>query len=218
MTAPTVDELARIPLLQALTPEALRQAASLFTVERFPRGAIVIREGARVDTFFFVLTGRARFYWRDDEGRQIDIADVPPGGHFADATVGGEPALASLMAVEDLRVAVLPMASFERLLLEHPALALAYIKRLIVGFRRRLEASRRFAMDDVYGRIVQVLDAEAQPDEGARVARLTQVEIGRRVGATREMVGRILRDLERGNYVRLDRGRLVVLRALPSRW
>ena len=73
-------------------------------------------------------------------------------------------------------------------------------------------------MDDGYGRIVQVLDAEAQPDDGARVARLTQVEIGRRVGATREMVGRILRDLERGNYVRLDRGRLVVLRALPSRW
>ena len=218
MTAPSTAELAGIPLLQALTPAELERAAPLFTVERYPRGAILIREGARMDTFFFVLSGRARFFWRDDDGHQLDIADVPPGAHFADATVGGEPALASLMVIEDLRVAALSMASFERLLLEHPALALAYIKRLIVGFRKRLEAGRRFAMYDVYGRIVQVLHGESQAADGARVARITQVDIGRRVGATREMVGRILRELERGGYVRLERARIVVLRALPSRW
>ena len=47
---------------------------------------------------------------------------------------------------------------------------------------------------------------------------MTQEEIARRVGATREMVGRVLRDLTRGGYLQVDRGRIEIVRKLPARW
>ena len=111
------------------------------------------------------------------------------------------------------------MDDFEALLLQHPKLAVAFVKRVIQRFRRRLEATRTFAMKDVYGRVTQFLQSRAV-ETGGRVLteRLTQEEIARRVGATREMVGRVLRDLTRGGYLQVDRGRIEIVRKLPARW
>jgi CRP/FNR family cyclic AMP-dependent transcriptional regulator len=219
MNTPTPADLARVPLFAALTPDELQAAAGLFRVRLYPKGAILLSEGDRADVFNFMLSGQAMFFWRDEQGRQLDIATVLPGQHFADATFGGEPALASLIALEDLRVASIPMGDFEALLLQHPKLAVAFAKHVVQGFRRRLEATRTFAMKDVYGRVAQFLQARAL-DTGGRLLteRLTQEEIARRVGATREMVGRVLRDLTRGGYVLVDRGRIEIVRNLPARW
>jgi CRP/FNR family cyclic AMP-dependent transcriptional regulator len=188
-------------------------------VRLFPKGAILVSEGDRTDLFNFMLSGEAMFFWRDEQGRQLDIATVPPGAHFVDATFGGEPALASLISLEDLRVASIPMDDFEALLLRHPKLAVAFAKQVVHGFRRRLEATRTFAMKDVYGRVTQFLQSRAMETDGRlQTERLTQEEIARRVGATREMVGRVLRDLTRGGYVQVEGGRIEIVRKLPARW
>ena len=219
MNAPTAADLARVPLLATLPPDELQSAAGLFRVRLYPKGAILLSEGDRTDVFNFMLSGQALFFWRDEQGRQLDIATVPPGAHFADATFGGEPALASLIALEDLQVATIPMDDFEALLLQHPKLAVAFAKRVIQGFRRRLEATRTFAMKDVYGRVTQFVQSRAVETGGRLLTeRLTQEEIARRVGATREMVGRVLRDLTRGGYLQVDRGRIEIVRKLPARW
>jgi CRP/FNR family cyclic AMP-dependent transcriptional regulator len=219
MTTPAAADLARVPLLAGLAPDELQAAAQRFTVRLYPKGAILLSEGDRPDIFNFMLSGQAMFFWRDEQGRQLDIATLGPGEHFADATFGGEPALASLIALEDLRVASIPMDDFEHLLLQHPKLAVAFVKRLIQRFRRRLEATRVFAMEDVYGRVTQFLLSRAVESGGQLMtARLTQEEIARRVGATREMVGRVLRDLTRGGYLEVDRGRITIVRKLPRRW
>lgn len=219
MSAPELTDLARVPLLAMLTRAELQAAASRFVVRAYPKGAILVSEGDRVTMFNFMLSGTARFFWRDADGRQLDIADVGPGEHFVDATFGGEPALASLIALEDLRVAALPMEDFEALLQQHPQLALAFVKRVIQRFRRRLEATRQFALEDVYGRLMRFLIAEAVDVAGCRkTRRLTHSDIGRRVGATREMVGRVLRELVRGGYIRVERGQITLLRDLPRRW
>jgi CRP/FNR family cyclic AMP-dependent transcriptional regulator len=73
-------------------------------------------------------------------------------------------------------------------------------------------------MDEVYTRVVTLLLARAVPSSGRLEATLTQAEIGERVGATREMVGRILRDLARGGYVETARGRIAILKRPPRRW
>jgi CRP/FNR family cyclic AMP-dependent transcriptional regulator len=66
---------------------------------------------------------------------------------------------------------------------------------------------------------VKLLLASSAESDGKRVTEpLTHAEIGQRVGATREMVGRVLRDLARGGYIRTARGRVTLLRKLPSRW
>jgi CRP/FNR family cyclic AMP-dependent transcriptional regulator len=219
MTSPTADDLAASTLLGSLAPEELRAAAQLFTVRRYPKGAILVTEGDRLDVFSIVLSGRVKFFWQDETGRQVDIAIVGPGEDFAAQTMGGEPMLTSVIALEDLRLASIPLAEFERLLLRHPQLAIAYIKRVVALFRNSMSGRKSFAMEDVYGRVTQLLLGCAVEADGKLVTeRLTHAEIGQRVGATREMVGRVLRDLARGGYIEADGGRFTVLRRPPRRW
>ena len=219
MTSATAADLAGSTLLATLSPEELQAAAQRFTVRRYPKGAILVTEGDRLEFFSIVLAGKAKFFWRDDEGRQVDVAIVGPGEDFAAQAIGAEPMITSIIAIEDLRLASTPVPEFERLLLRHPQLALAYLKRVIFLFRRSMLGRKAFSMEDVYGRVTQLLVASAVETDGVLVTeRLTHAEIGQRVGATREMVGRVLRDLARGGYIRSDRGRIAVLRTLPRRW
>jgi CRP/FNR family cyclic AMP-dependent transcriptional regulator len=219
MSAPTAAELAGSTLLASLSPSELQAAAQRFTVRRFPKDAILVTEGDRLDVFSIVLTGRVKFFWRDDAGRQVDVAVIGPGEDFAAQSIGGEPMLTSVIALEDLRLASIPVAEFERLLLRHPQLAVAYLKRVIFLFRRTMMGRRSFSMEDVYGRVTELLLGSAVETDGVLVTeRFTHAEIGQRVGATREMVGRVLRDLARGGYIKAERGRFAILRKPPRHW
>jgi CRP/FNR family cyclic AMP-dependent transcriptional regulator len=219
MASPTGAELAGSTLLASLSADELQAAAPLFAIRRYPKGAILVAEGDRLDVFSIILAGRVKFYWRDDAGRQVDVAVVGPGEDFAAQSFGGEPMLTSVIVLEDLRLASMPVAEFERLLLRHPQLAVAYLKRVVFLFRRSMTGRRSFSMEDVYGRVTELLLANAVETDGVLVTeRFTHAEIGQRVGATREMVGRVLRDLARGGYIRADRGRFTVLRKPPRHW
>jgi CRP/FNR family cyclic AMP-dependent transcriptional regulator len=219
MPSPSPDDLAASPLLRTLTPEQLRQAASLFRVRTYPKDAILVTEGDYLGFFSIVLAGRVKFFWRDENGRQVDVAVVGAHEDFAAQAVTREPMLTSIIALEPLSLATIALDDFERLLLAHPPLLLAYMKRVVGLFRRTAAARRAFAMDTVYERVIELLLASARQTDGRLVTeRFTQVEIGQRVGATREMVGRVLRELARGGYVEAERGRFVVLRPPPRHW
>jgi CRP/FNR family transcriptional regulator, cyclic AMP receptor protein len=217
-TLSTAD-LARLPLFTSLSSDELRDAAQLFTVRYYPKGAILASEGDRLDVFSIVLSGEVKFFWLDEGGRQLDIGIVGPGEDFAAQTFGGEPILTSVIALDELRLASVPLAAFERLLLQHSQLAVAYLKRVVGLMRNNMSFRRSFAMEDVYGRVTQLLLASAVQTDGMLVTeRLTHSEIGQRISATREMVGRILRDLARGGYIEVHKGRIVILRTLPRHW
>lgn len=219
MTTPTVADLAAIPLFASLSQEELQATAQLFTVRSYPKDAIVATEGDRFDRFHFILSGRAQFFWRDESGRQVKLGIEDPGGHFADVTLGGEPVLMSLIALEDLCVAVIPMTGLKPLLLRHPQVGFALLMDVVARLRRLVQRTKSFTMEDVYGRVVKLLLAAAVETDGKLVTdRLTHAEIGQRVGATREMVGRVLRDLARGGHIEVARGRVTILRKLPKRW
>ena len=102
--------------------------------------------------------------------------------------------------------------------LVRPCIAVALLLDVVARLRRMTHATRTLGMDEVYTRVVKLLLARATQTSGRLEAALTQAEIGERVGATREMVGRILRDLARGGYIEMGRGRIVLRRQLPRRW
>ena len=219
MTTPIVEELAAIPLFASLSRDELQAAARLFTIRSYQKNAIIATEGDRLDRFHFILSGRIQFFWRDESGRQVKLGIEGPGGHFADVTLGGEPILMSLIALEDLRIAVISMIDLNRLLIGHSQLAFALLIDVVARLRRLVQRTKAFTMEDVYGRVVQLLSATAVENKDELVIDcLTHAEIGHRVGATREMVGRVLRDLARGGYIKTDRGRITILRKLPRRW
>jgi len=218
MTAPTTTDLASIPLFASLSKEELQAIAALFNVRSYPKDAIVATEGDRLDLFNIILSGRIQFFWHDEAGYQVKLGIDGPGGHYADVTLNGEPILMSVIALENLRVASIPMPALEQLLLSHPQVSHGLLMDVVSRLRRLVERTKTFTMEDVYGRVVKLLLATAIRTDGKLVTeRLTHAEIGQRVGATREMVGKVMRDLVRGGYIEVARGRITVLRKPPPR-
>jgi CRP/FNR family cyclic AMP-dependent transcriptional regulator len=219
MTQPTAAELAAVPLLASLTRRQLEAAAALFTVRDFARNAIVETEGERPDFFNLVLSGRVQALWRDDKGHELRLGIDGPGDHFADVTLGGEPGLVSRVAITDLRVASVPINDLRSLMKRHPQMTLILLTDVVARLRRMVARAKTLTMEDVYTRVVKLLlDSSAEVGGKLVADKLTHAEIGQRVGATREMVGRVLRELARGGYIRTERGRMTVLRKPPARW
>ena len=218
MTAPTAADLAVIRLFASLSPEELQATAPLFTVRSYPKDAIVATEGDRLDLFNIILSGRIQFFWHDEVGYQVKLGIDGPGGHYADVTLNGEPILMSVTALENLRVASIPMHAFKQLLLRHPEVSHSLLMDVVSRLRRLVERTKTFTMEDVYGRVVKLLLATAVKTDGKLVTeRLTHAEIGQRVSATREMVGKVMRDLAHGGYIEVARGRITLLRKPPRR-
>lgn len=218
MMHPTAADLSAVPLFASLSEDEAEAMARLFAVRHYPKDAVVAKAGDRLDMFNVILSGRIQWLWQDEAGHQLKLAAEGPGGHFADVTLGGEPILMTVIALEELRVASIPTVEFRELLLRHPNVAVALLMDVIARLRRTLQATRTLTMEDVYARVVKLLIARAVEADGRRVADLTHAEIGHRVGATREMVGRLLRDLARGGYIKAEKGRITILRNPPPRW
>ena len=219
MTAPSAADLAAIRLFASLSQQDLEATARLFTVRSYQKDAIVATEGDRLDLFNVILSGKVQFFWHDESGRQVKLGIDGPGGHYADVTLDGEPVLMSVIALEDLRVASIPIAALKALLLRHPQVNFGLLMDVVARLRRLVERTKTFTMEDVYGRVVKLLLATAvKSDDKLITERLTHAEIGKRVGATREMVGRVMRDLTRGGYIEVIRGRVTIVRTPPRRW
>ena len=215
----TAEELARIPLLADLSREELEAIAPLFTVRLYPEHSIVAIEGDRLDVLNVILSGKVQAFWRDGAGHQLKLGVDGTGDHFADAVLGGEPTLVSHMAIEDLRLASIRITDLKQLLRRHPQITLVLLMDVVARLRRLIQRTKMLTMEDVYGRVVKLLLASSVEVDGKMVTeRLTHAEIGQRVGATREMVGRVLRDLAKGGYVRNARGKVTIIRKPPARW
>ena len=108
-----------------------------------------------------------------------------------------------------------------RTLTDDETLALALIENLIRVARGLTHNVRSLAMLDVYGRVARILLELAVDQGGGKLVipeKLTQKDIAARVGASREMINRILRDLTTGGYVTLEGGRITINKAPPARW
>ena len=80
---------------------------------------------------------------------------------------------------------------------------------------------KQIALNDVYGRLKAMLEslAVAQPD-GSRLIdpAPSHKELSQTLGCSREMISRVMKDLESGGYVQVGRRRVVLRRGLPAKW
>ena len=210
--------LAALPLFAVLRADELDAAVALFALRSIPKNAIIASEGEDVATVGFIVSGQVKLFWRDSEDHQVDLAVIGAGESITNSALLGAPLVVSLMATEPVVLVVIRREDFEALLLRHPQLAVAFAKDMIRIVRNLIERVRMLGMEDVHGRVVWLLLRRATLNEGRLVTdRMTQEDIGRRVGATREMVGRVLRDLQSGGYIAASGGRFTVLHAPPRR-
>lgn len=213
------------PWIQAqlqLLPEPLRALAALGRLRRYRKGTLIIQEGMSGDEIFFLLQGSVRAFSTDPSGREVSFKTDRAGDHFGEMALDGGPRSASVVAEETTVCAVVTRQQVWDQVAREPALARILIERLIGRIRWTTERARELALYDVYGRLRRLLEGLAgEPGaDGARAIaeRMTHQAIANRLGASREMVSRLMKDLERGGYVRNTRASVTLLKPLPARW
>ncbi len=202
-------------------PVLLRELAALGDVRRYRKGSILIQEGDVGDMLFIILSGQVKTYSVDTNDKEITYGVFGPGEYFGEMALDGGPRSASVVTQQATTCAVVTRARLLAFIAMRPEFALELLAKVIRRLRVTTLNARNLAFIDVYGRLTQCLHALATPqaDGTQRIEeRITHQEIASRAGCSREMVSRILKDLENGGYLRVDARRIVLVKKLPLRW
>ena len=207
-------------LLKTLPP-LVRALAAKGIIKRYRARTTLIEEHDHGDTIFVVLSGTLRIYCADARGREVTLALYGPGEYVGEMSLDGGPRSASVITETAAVCAMVSGRALRQYLAENPAFALELILRLIRRTRLATENARGLALLDAYGRLTRLLESLAVPAEsGIRHVqqRLTHLDISQRIGCSRELVSRILKDLDTGGYIALKEQHYELLREFPSKW
>lgn len=208
--------------LLALLPPTLRALAVRGEHRSFRKGVVLIHEGEQGDNIYVILSGRMRVFSAGDDGREITYGDYGAGEYMGEMSLDGGPRSASVETLQASRCMVITRQVLTQHLAEHPEFAFELLAKVIRRARVATLNARHLALNDVYGRLKLMLDSSAlrQPDGSRLIAeRMTHKDMARRLGCSREMVSRQMKDLERGGHIVVgDDGGLVIKGELPARW
>lgn len=196
--------------------------AALGVPRRYRRGALLIQEGESGDTLYIVLQGRLRAFLGDEAGKELTLGTYGPLEYVGEMSLDGGPRSANVEAVEATTCSVVSRTTLLAYIADHPEFALELMARLIRRARLATESARSVALIDVYGRLVRLLNQlAAEPNvlgERPLRERLTHQEIAQHLACSREMVSRLVKDLETGGYLAVRERWIWLLKALPARW
>jgi len=206
--------------LSRLEDEALRPLLQRAVTKSYPKNAIIISEGDKTEGLYIIVAGRVRIFLANDNGKEVTLGVEGPGEYFGEMTLDGGPRSASVVTLEPSRFLVVPRADLEAFLGEHPAFAVHVLGKLIRRVRILTNNVKSLELQDVYGRFTRLLHELAVEQDGKRVVleKLTQQEIANRIGASREMVSLIVKDLTKGGYLSLSGKRMTIEKKLPLEW
>ncbi|MDX5363829.1 MAG: Crp/Fnr family transcriptional regulator [Pseudazoarcus pumilus] len=204
LSAVSTVALKTFTLFQGLPDEVLVKVAAVSGMRRYPRGHHVLDAGDEGDHVYFVLTGAAKVVVSGEGGRDAILGLLGRGAVFGEmAMFGGRPRSASVVTAEPSDLVQISVGDFRRLMQENFELAWRVMCLLADRLREADRKIESLALRDVHSRVEELLREMAQPcPEGSFVAtRITKQDIARMVGASREMVSRVMRDLSRGGIV-----------------
>lgn len=213
--------LENIALFAFLSPEARSKLESGAHTMSFARGSMLVAQGEMTDSLYIVLSGRLKVFNSNEDGREVLLNYIEPGEAIGElALLDGEPRSASVMALQNSRIALISRQYLMDCLRQNPEIAIELLHLLSKRVRNLTERVNSLALMDVYGRIANTLTTLAKPQSDGRLVTdaFTHQELSSIVGASREMVTRILNDLKKGGYILIEDHRVEIKNRLPARW
>ncbi len=217
-----LDLIRRVPLFSMLTPEQAQSLAGAVEKRRFKRGERVVEQGKNSDALYVMLTGRARVLIADSQGREVILATMRVGDCIGEMSIiDSEPHSATVVADAPSDLLMLARDDFSRCVAENAAIADAVMRGLVLRLRNATNKIASLALVGVYGRVANFLleSAVAAQDQVFEIReKLTRQDIAKSVGASREMVSRVMKDFEEQGFIEtLDNGvlRIFERRSVP---
>ena len=206
--------LKAVPLFASFPDDQLRMLTTMVTRRSAARSTTIMAGGDATDSLYIVLSGRLKVMMSDSDGKEVILSILGPGEFFGEmGLIDDEPRSASVVTIEPCELLAIAKRDFKKCLLENTEMAMAVMRGLV---RRLREADRKIgslALLDVYGRVARLLLDMAENVNGEKVVtkRLPKQDIAKMIGASREMVSRVMKDLQTGGYIEM-RGSNIVLR------
>ena len=216
----SLDLIRRVPLFSMLTNDQAQSIADSVVKKRFRRGEIIVEHGRKSNALFILLNGRARVLTADQRGREVILAVLQPGDYVGEMSlIDDAPPSATVRAEVQTDMLVLGRAEFSRCLPDTSSLAYAIMHGLVQRLRAADRQIESLALLDVYGRVARALLEMAETDGERKIIRnkVSRQDLAKVVGASREMVSRVMKDLEeRGMIETLETGSVVLKQRLAG--
>lgn len=201
-----LDLIRRVPLFAMLTPAQAESLADAVDKRRFKRGELIVEQGKKCDALYIILAGRARVVVTDRRAREVILATLQPGDYIGEMSlIDQAPHSASVEAEIQTDALVLGGHDFARCLLENHSTVAAVMRGLVGRLRSADRKIESLALMGVYGRVANVLldSGVPNPDNNIRVIRdkISRQDIAKMVGASREMVSRVMKDFEEQGFI-----------------
>jgi CRP-like cAMP-binding protein len=200
-----LELIRRVPLFSVLTASQAATVADAVVKRRFKRGEAIVEQGKKSNALSIILTGRARVVSTDTRGREVILATLCPGDYVGEMSlIDDEPHSATVCAEIQTDVLILGRQEFARCLPENSSMAYALLKGLVKRLRYADRQIESLALMDVYGRVARALLEFANEDsDGNRLIRnkVSRQDLAKMVGASREMVSRVMKDLEERGFI-----------------
>ena len=215
-----LDLIRRVPLFSMLTNEQARAVADGVVKRRCRRGELVVEQGKKSNALFIMLNGRARVLTADSRGREVILAVLEAGDYVGEMSlIDNQPHSASVRCEVQCDMLILGRAEFARCLPENSSLSYAIMRGLVTRLRSADRQIESLALLDVYGRVARTLLDMAEDVDGEKIIRskVSRQDMAKIVGASREMVSRVMKDLEeRGVIETLESGAVLLKNRLPE--
>ncbi len=211
-----LELIRRVPLFAMLTPSQAESVSEAVIKRRFKRGELVVEQGKKSNALFIILTGRCRVFTSDARGREVILANMQPGDYIGEMSlIDNEPHSASVRAEVQTDVLMLGRLEFARCLPENTSMAYAVMKGLVQRLRSADRKIESLALMDVYGRVARaLLEASELNAEGLNIIKdkVSRQDLAKMVGASREMVSRVMKDLEERGFIETQSSGSVIIR------
>ncbi|MDR7150445.1 CRP-like cAMP-binding protein [Hydrogenophaga palleronii] len=216
-----LDLIRRVPLFSTLTQAQAEAVADSVVKRRYRRGECIVEQGKKSNCLAIVLTGRARVVTTDTRGREVILATMNPGDYIGEMSlIDNQPHSATVRAEVQTDVLILGRVEFARCLPENTSMAYAVMKGLVQRLRHADRKIESLALMDVYGRVARALLEFAQPGSDGVLTirdRVSRQDVAKMIGASREMVSRVMKDLEERGFIEVrDDGSTVIKERLNS--
>lgn len=218
--AAITETLSSTSLFSGMEPDDIEVVAAQTVIKKFPKNTVIVGQGDETDSLYIIVQGKVDVFLHNDKGKEIIINTLGECETFGElAPLGGIPRQASIITTEDSIFGIISRQVFVDTLLAKPSISMRIIDLLITRIQDLTEEVSSLALEDVYNRVVRILYKHAaEVGEKLITEKLTQQDIASRVGATREMVHRILKELKTGGYISIEGKHITIEKKLPPGW
>jgi len=206
--------LRNVPLFSMLPEGQLQLLTQVLSRKAYPKSSTIIAAGDATDAMYIVVSGRLKVFMSDKEGQEVILAILNQGEFFGEmGLIAQAPRSATVTTIEPCELLTITRADFTKCLQGNFDLTMNVIRGLVKRLREADKKIGSLALMDVYGRVARLLLEMAETIDGQKVVtkKLTKRDIAKMIGASREMVSRVMKELQTSGRIEV-RAREILLR------